>query len=403
MILNKKFYNAEEGAGGSETAVAEAPKSIAEIMATQGIKDGNLAEKPLENKEAKEEVKPETETTAATATVEEKGEAKTETSAVKKEEVVADTKKEETTTNQQTWQEVLKNQQPTQVLKELGFDDETAAFVNGLKELDPKMVAFLNIWKDGGDVTGYLKEYTTDYSKMSAEEVMRNQLKAEYPKASEAAINAIYKDEVERKYNLDSDDDDEVAEGRLKLEAKADKYRDTLIEQQQSKLLPKAPEKNNDAELAEQKQEQERARLLSDYTKRITDNPYTQTLQSSKQLAIGEGEDSFNYPVANPSDIVELLFDDNKLRQKLFIAKADTNGQTIYEPDIKKQMFIAAAANDLDGLISSLAQHYKSLGGKKTVDSIENAKVKDLQGVTTSTSVPTTAAAAMASKGRRVD
>ena len=38
------------------------------------------------------------------------------------------------------WQEVLKNQQPDEVLKELGYNNESVRFLNQIKDADPKVL-----------------------------------------------------------------------------------------------------------------------------------------------------------------------------------------------------------------------------------------------------------------------
>mgnify|MGYP000877031768 CR=1 FL=1 len=50
----------------------------------------------------------------------------------------------ETTKAAETWQEVLKSQQPDQVLKELGFDDKTVKIFQKLKGFD-KIDFFSNL------------------------------------------------------------------------------------------------------------------------------------------------------------------------------------------------------------------------------------------------------------------
>ena len=86
---------------------------------------------------------------------------------------------------------------------------------------------------------------STDYGKMPAEEVMRHQLRKEYPKASDKAFEVVYQEEVVNKYKLNEDDftEAEVERGKLLLEAKADKFRDELIKEQEDYLFQKAPEK----------------------------------------------------------------------------------------------------------------------------------------------------------------
>ncbi|MCL5460378.1 hypothetical protein M3M33_17200, partial [Loigolactobacillus coryniformis] len=54
----------------------------------------------------------------------------------------------------------------------------------------------------------------------------------------------IYKEEIINRYKLDPDTytDDEIENGKLLLEAKADKYRDDFQAKQEKFLLPKPPQ-----------------------------------------------------------------------------------------------------------------------------------------------------------------
>jgi len=170
---------------------------IAAAMAKSGYNAENRPERTnvqVEDKGNNEQAETKVESQAATASVETKVESAVQEA--EKQEVVAavveQPKVEATQPTTISWQEVLKQQQPDTVLKELlGVDDTKLGFIKELQELDPKMVAFLNTWKSNGDVTAYLREMTTDYSKMSSEDMMRCQLTHQYPEASEQAIEAL--------------------------------------------------------------------------------------------------------------------------------------------------------------------------------------------------------------------
>ena len=73
------------------------------------------------------------------------------------------------------WKNIVKNQQPDEIFKELGFDSSVANFMKELKEVDPKMVGFFEYWKNGGNLKEYFEESSKDFSTMPAEDVMRHQ------------------------------------------------------------------------------------------------------------------------------------------------------------------------------------------------------------------------------------
>jgi len=176
-----------------DTAVPDAP-SIASLMATSGTFSStgmNIAETPTHT-EKKEEPAPATEDKPAdTATPPSNAEPAKPESPKPEENAAAVTPQKEEPPKPTQWQEVLKQQQPDAVLKELGYDDKVIGLLKDAKTLDPKMLAFLDHWKSKGDVTSYLKELTTDYSKMTPEDVLKQQLQREYPKASEKALGAL--------------------------------------------------------------------------------------------------------------------------------------------------------------------------------------------------------------------
>ena len=287
-------------------------------------------------------------------------------------------------------QEVLKQQQPDFILKELGYDDDKIGFIQELKDLDPKMVNFLNIWKANGDVTGYLKELSTDYSKMPVEEVMRHQLRQEYPQATERQLELLFKKEVIDAYGIDPDvySEDEVESGRELLEAKAAKFRSSLIEKQQSLLLPEAP----------QNQTQTDDGYLEIYKENVNSNSFTQNMYSTGQISVGEGEDKFNFAV-NPNEVTELLYDSSKWAETLFDRYKDDKGNDVVIPNVEHQMLVATVAKYGNSFIDALAKHYTSIGAKKVIDPIDNPSQTGGSTPSRSVSEPTSIAGLMAKRG----
>jgi hypothetical protein len=290
-------------------------------------------------------------------------------------------------------QEVLKNQQPEAILKELGYDESAIGFLKELKDVDPKMLAFFNTWKTNGDVTGYLKELTTDYSKMSAEEVMRHQLRLEYPTANDRTLDVLFKKEILEKYNLDSSDDDEAEEGKLLLEAKAEKYRQGLIEKQNEYLLPKPQEKSNQIDPEEQKRREIGEKIVKDFS----EDSYTKSILSNNTLNIGEGEDAFSFPI-DAKEVVELVLNGDKDGSLMFDIQKTQNGVE-YKPKAQHQILVATVQKYGINFLNEYAKHYKSLGGKSAIDPIENAKPNQVDTRHDTEPMPTSVAGLMAKKG----
>lgn len=395
MTTIRKFFDTAIG----EPATQAAPPSIAEMMAKHGVKsqsDVPVAPPILINQEKKEEPIPAPEVPQAAMA--------TETSnaepanpeppkPVEEPKPVQSVQAEPEPVKVPSWQEVLKNQQPDTVLKELGYDDKVVSFMKEMKELDPKVVGLIQSYKEGKHLD-YLRELSTDYTTMSAEDVMRNQLKQEYPKASPQQIETLFKREVVKAYSLDSEDEDEAAEGRMLLEAKADKFRDSFIQRQQEFLLPKPPEPkasepdNSAQEALQQKQ-------FEEYKSQLTNHQYSREILNNKAISIGEGDEKFNFPV-DPNALTEVLLDSEKWTSSIFDIKQDGT----YSPKVEHQMLIAAVAKYGMDFINELAKHFKTVGSKAVIAPIENAVRPDGSLPSAPESAPKTPAEAMARMGR---
>lgn len=401
MNLLRKFYDAalEEPA----TQIATEQPSIAELMAKHGVQNSSaepIAQpiEKLEKKEETNEVKEETPVATTTDPV--------KTELVKPESPAKEEPKEESKPQKvdeappkvQQWQEVLKSQQPDTVLKELGFDEKTVSILNELKGFDKidYFTNFVKSWKEG-KADSYLKELTTDYLKMSPEEVMRHQLREEFPKATEAQLNVLYKNEVVKKYNLDSEDDDEIKEGQLLLEAKADKYRDTLVERQKEKLLPPVPEpKAAEPDPHEEAVKNEQNRIR----KNIEDNPYTKSILSSKELIIGEGEDEIKFPI-DADSVLDLVINGEPTGDYSFnIERNPDKSIKSLTPKVEHQILVQTVNKYGMEFIHEIVKKAKALGGEKAIKPIENAKPPEKTNASPSETAPKSPAEAMAKQGR---
>lgn len=397
----KKFYDADVAdAGGGEAAVAEPVMTAAQAMAQHGKKSdensGDVA--PIEITEKKEEAKKEEPVTAATATSEvPKEEAKAETP--KAEVQAEEPKKVETQpivaepVKVPTLDEVLKANQPDTVLKALGYDDEKVALVSEMKDLDPKVVGIIQAYKNG-TLGEYAQALSTDYTKMSDEDVMRHQLRKEYPKVSDAAFEALFEDEVLDKYKLDSDvySEAERAKGKLLLEAKAAKYRDELVANQEKYLMPKPPEPKAEV-VPDNSVELQAKENVEKYVKEIENDPYTKDIIANKKITLGEGEEKFSYPV-DYSSLIGNLTDAKKWVSVMY--DKDTGA-----PRTSHQLLVAAVAEHGMEFLDAYAKHFKGLGAKEVVEPIDNASPADKSTPAKSDPLPTSAAQAMAKSGVR--
>lgn len=402
----KKFYDtdAADVAASNETnespvAQSAEPINIAALMAKEGIKsnaDGADVNPIRLNRDGSWESNTEVRSTPVAPTkVGNTSEGKQESSrSVNKEEDVPQTQTETDSETEYDWQDAVRSQQPDEVLKALGFDEKAISFIKDLKEVDPKVVGFLNTWKEKGNVTEYLNELSKDYTQMPAEEVMRHQLRIDYPKATEAQLDVLYKKEIVEKYNLNSYDEDEANEGRLLLEAKADKYRDELAKAHQEKLLPIAPDKSAEAQAEEQRLAEFSRHIVTEFN----NDPYTKEVLSKNAITIGDGADRFSFPIDSKA-VTDLVLNGDTTGELMF-SKTTRDGQEVYLPRTQHQLLVATVNKYGEKFITELAKHYKSLGSKAAIDPIDNASPTGVRQTSTAGEEPKTVAGAMAKYGR---
>lgn len=353
-----------------ETGTSSEAPSIASLMAKSGVVNHteNPVVTPIHTTEKTDPPAPASEANPATGTAQTAETGQTESP--KPTETRVEPQKE--APQQLNWQEVLKSQQPDTILKELGFDDKTVNFLKGKKGLDEKMLNFLSHWEtNNGDVTKYLQELSTDYTKMPATEVMRHQLRKEYPKATEKQIDALYKKQVLDNYKLDPNlyTEDEVAEGQLLLDAVADKHREQFVNEQQQFLIPKPSQKEEGPDL----ELQEASQLYNSYKQTFDNHTAVKEILSSKTLTLGEGDEKYNFPIPFADEIVNSIQDN--LATYISIGKLNKENISQLPPDfIENQILISAFSKNPKSFINALAEHYKTIGGKKAIEPIENAK-----------------------------
>lgn len=353
----KKFFNAD----AVETEAAPAPEAQAfnplAALATAGrlnFSGGETDDVPEYTPQAEQQ--PEA-TTAENAVPATEAEVATNVEQPETQSVAEEPQKlEEPAPEPVRWQEVIKQEQPEAVLKELGFDE--------------KVVGFLNYWKNGGDLKEYFREASTDYTKLPPEEVMRHQLRVEYPKASDAQLEVLYQDKILERYKLTDDfSEEEQNRGRLLLEAEADKYRDVLVERQQKFILPEAPKSEPkatepDPMIAEQQ------RMIEDSKRSVIDSSLYRQIVSTNKLTIGEGDEAFSFPV-DAKALTDNIYDAERMVSKLFNV-SENGGKLKLTADPKKQILVAAVMEYGDKFLVEMAKHYKAVGGKKAIEPIEN-------------------------------
>ena len=252
---------------------------------------------------------------------------------------------------QKTWKDLL---------KEDGFDE--------------KDLAMLEHRKKTGTYKDYLQAMSVDYSTMQPEEIMRRDLKEQYPNLPAESLERLYRKKVVEPYNLDSDlspSEEDTAFGKDLLAHDAEAIRQKFIEKQNAFLIPDKDLQAEQQRVFEEQNRQAQA-AQEQFRNGLLNSPAVQSLTSKKSLALDAGDGRvFNYAVSNPNDIQELLLNPEKYAEVI-----NKNGQ----PDYDKMLVIAAVAKDPQGFMKSLIEHGINLGKKDLTE-------KDLENVTTGSGV----------------
>lgn len=395
----KKFYDMDEmdTSAPTQTEVPQQQESIASIMAREGTKSTDEGDfNPVNINQYSEPKSNQSDSPVAPTNESMSFEYGDDVEVFSIETLNYDNDSQiENTYNQPNWESNIKSQQPEAVLKAMGYDENVISFIQGLQGVDPKMVGFLNTWKEGGNVQEYFQEANKDYAEMPAEEVMRHQLRNEYPKATEAQLEVLYKKEIVEKYNLGSFDDDEANEGKLLLEAKADKYRDGLIESQKQKIIPSGSQYADSM----RQQQEESAKLTQSVINSFQENPYTREVMSKNSISIGEGNERFTFPI-DSKVVSDLVINGDTNGDLMFDRQTDANGNETFVPKAQHQLLVATVNKYGEKFITELAKHYKSLGSRAAIEPIDNARPLESRSVSNATPEPTSVAGAMARYGQ---
>lgn len=245
------------------------------------------------------------------------------------------------------WKEALKKADKYEALKELGYDDFT--------------IGMLKYKEQTGDVTPYLQVKTVDYTKMTPEQLIKQDMIKANPGMSDKALNFKFNKEISEKYYLNRDDypedSDEAIYGQEQLRLDGEAKRKSFIEEQDKFKAPE-PQPDLDATKREAELQQQKAALGS----AVMNNDATKTLQTAKSLVFGEGEESFNYPITDVQPLV-----DTALNTILNSGRTDLSGVDMNV--FYKQL---AYGSNPAAFETAFAKHHQALAKKKFQSELQN-------------------------------
>ena len=140
-------------------------------------------------------------------------------------------------------------EQTNEPVKEPARDESPYKFI----EEDEFLKGLIDYYKKTNDLTPYLQAKSIDFSQMSDAEIMRRNLREQYPDVSDKAFDRLYQKEIVEKFKLDEDayDLEDVELGRELLKSEASKAREKYIEWQKSFTAPEpkaAPQEKDPSE-----------------------------------------------------------------------------------------------------------------------------------------------------------
>jgi len=268
-----------------------------------------------------------------------------------------------TTPATQDWKSALKTVDKKEVLKELGVSDFAL-------ELNEYIAA-------GGNAADYISAKAIDWKSISDEDVVKADLKKQFPTFSATEINRLFS----RKYDLSEElDPQEKEDNLLLLKADAHIKREQKIQDQSKFKMPETiqPQANTvsaqEQEIAAQQQYQQ---MVNWYNEQDA----TKSLMTSKRvtLDLGANGGKFNFNVERPELLTKALVDANTWQ------KITSNKQG--EPDIAKMQKIALYAMNPEQFEMDIFNYGVSKAKSSIVNEARNitpaAKVLPMNGANT--------------------
>lgn len=234
-------------------------------------------------------------------------------------------------------------------LKALGYDEQ--------------FIAIAKQYKADGNINRYVQAASTDYSKMSPEQILRIDLQRQYPGATAEQLDLLYDTEVKGKYKLDPDvyppDGKDAQAGALKMKLDADSLRAKLIQENEGLKLPsrdlQAEAQQRQAEVERQAQERNNAFMASDFSKGV--------LTNKKMTYSIDGAPAFNYEI-NPTEVAGIVTNPKLLAETLSDGKGGTNHQAAWD--------LATFLKDRHAYRMALINYGKTLGKDEMIDEKTN-------------------------------
>lgn len=220
----------------------------------------------------------------------------------------------------------------------------------------------------GGSAEDYISAKSIDYNKVSDEDLVKSDLRKEYPGFSAEDIDELF---LAKYKDIDSTDDTDPDRKRAELQLRADafKARQSKIQEQQKFKIPETPILQKDEAYEQWKQEQESQSKLKELGNNwFLQHEATKSLNESKRVTIdlGEGVEPFNFDVDRPDLLTKAMIDEGETYHKLTTTKTG-------EPDVKKQQLVNLFTYNPQQFIKDIFRYGVQMGERKPVVEGQNA------------------------------
>jgi len=266
------------------------------------------------------------------------------------------------------WKEFVKNPEyQKEVHSLLGIDDKALQLSKELAQ-DEFVQKLVTYRKEHGNVTPFIEAATKDYDKLSHLDLLRDDLKKQYPTLSKEKFEVLAKNRIDKRFILGEEaDPEEVELAAVDLEVEGERIRQLRKSEQQTFLDSVKPvDRSVEANKAIQEKQAADLKEFEDFKRNVESDPFMSKLYAEKKIVFGEKENSFNYAV-NPDTIKEQTLDTTKFYGQFW------DGDKF---NFEKWAKVVAYANDMNGVDNAKVNHGRSLGSKTIVEELENVKEK---------------------------
>lgn len=267
------------------------------------------------------------------------------------------------------WQEAIKKVDSAEVLKAAGVSEFAI-------ELDKHI-------KAGGDPIDYLNAKAVDYTKISDESLIKDDLRRQYPHWKPEQIDLMFSRTYGVAVGAEQEDIDFAA---LRLQADAHNKRQEQIAQQQQFKIPTAVPQNQNSGIDQEQIATDQRRQMEETLKWYNEQDATKTLMTSKRVAIDLGDDgNFNYAIDKPEVLMKGILDGDTWRRMTSTNPKESDVSKLVPDVAKLQRLVLIASNP--NYEKDLVNYGKTLALPKLVEEGQNisapAKVIPVQGQNT--------------------